>query len=67
MAAGAARRVGGIIVIMGSVWENLISVLIFPFYAVGWVAGKVARMVEIAWSTVRLGFLEARGGNLGEG
>ena len=45
--------------------EQFFSIVIFPFYAVGWVAGLLARWIVIAWHAVKLGYLEAKGGDLG--
>lgn len=41
--------------------ERLRSLAVFPFYAIGWVGGRIVRAAVVVWSTVRLGYMEARG------
>jgi hypothetical protein len=38
----------------------LLKLLLGLFYAVGWVAGKVSVVVAVAWTAVKLGWVDAR-------
>ena len=39
------------------------DVVLFPLYAVGWVAGFVARGLAWCWEAVRLGYEDGRHGH----
>lgn len=42
--------------------EKLRDAVIWPFYAIGWLVGKVVAGCVFIWKTVELGYREARGG-----